>query len=181
MGGVSDGRNGAADTAAVSRGRPRGVHRAAADAEVRASLHLPDDVGRKRRGRHGEHALSWSYGAPGSGPRSRMLRRVVGRNRLRTGRSARTGRASRSAGLSIPIQWGKGYATEGGRATIDYVFAHHDVNEVWSLILEENARSQPWRAASGSSSSTCGSLRTTRARRTGSGASRAATRREIPT
>ena len=68
--------------------------------EVRASLHLPDDVGR-------EHA--WN------------------------GMAAWLG------------QWelrGTGQWAAVEKATIEYVFAQHDVNEVFSLILEENERSQ---------------------------------------
>ena len=41
-----------------------------------------------------------------------------------------------------PDHWGKGYATEAGAAARDYVFAHHDVDEIYSLILEENTHSQ---------------------------------------
>jgi len=41
-----------------------------------------------------------------------------------------------------PDYWGKGYATEAGAASVDYAFAHHDVDEIYSLILAENMRSQ---------------------------------------
>lgn len=37
--------------------------------------------------------------------------------------------------------WGKGYATEGGRAAVDWAFAELGVDHVISLIYEDNARS----------------------------------------
>lgn len=41
-----------------------------------------------------------------------------------------------------PDHWGKGYATEAGAAAVDYAFAHHDVDEIYSAILRENTGSQ---------------------------------------
>ena len=41
-----------------------------------------------------------------------------------------------------PRHWGKGYATEAGRRAVEYAFAHHDVDALYSVILPENARSQ---------------------------------------
>ncbi len=41
-----------------------------------------------------------------------------------------------------PRAWGKGYATEAGAASVDYAFAHHDVDALYSVILPENERSQ---------------------------------------
>ncbi len=41
-----------------------------------------------------------------------------------------------------PDHWGKGYATEAGATAIEYVFAHHDVDAVYSVILPENTASQ---------------------------------------
>jgi [ribosomal protein S5]-alanine N-acetyltransferase len=40
-----------------------------------------------------------------------------------------------------PDHWGKGYATEAGAAAVEYVFAHHQVDEIYSVILPENAAS----------------------------------------
>jgi RimJ/RimL family protein N-acetyltransferase len=41
-----------------------------------------------------------------------------------------------------PDHWGKGYATEAGAASVQYAFAHHDVDAIYSCILAENTRSQ---------------------------------------
>ena len=41
-----------------------------------------------------------------------------------------------------PSHWGNGYATEAGRANMDWAFANHDVDELVSVILPENAASQ---------------------------------------
>jgi RimJ/RimL family protein N-acetyltransferase len=40
-----------------------------------------------------------------------------------------------------PDRWGNGFATEAGRASIQWAFAHHDVARVFSVILPENAPS----------------------------------------
>jgi RimJ/RimL family protein N-acetyltransferase len=41
-----------------------------------------------------------------------------------------------------PDHWGKGYATEAGAVSVEYAFAHHDVDAIYSCILRENTRSQ---------------------------------------
>ncbi len=41
-----------------------------------------------------------------------------------------------------PRHWGNGYATEAGRASIDWAFANHDVEELVSVILPTNTASQ---------------------------------------
>ena len=41
-----------------------------------------------------------------------------------------------------PDHWGHGYATEAGRAAVDWCFANHDVDELVSVILPENTASQ---------------------------------------
>ena len=41
-----------------------------------------------------------------------------------------------------PRHWGKGYATEAGRAAMHYAFDEVGVDEVFSLILPANAASQ---------------------------------------
>jgi RimJ/RimL family protein N-acetyltransferase len=41
-----------------------------------------------------------------------------------------------------PDHWGKGYATEAGAAARDWVFAHHDVDAIYSCILDDNLASQ---------------------------------------
>jgi ribosomal-protein-alanine N-acetyltransferase len=111
--------------------------------EVRASFHLPVDVGRE---------LAWSAMAAG-----------VGQWELRgTGQWAAVARATGAflgragmhhperddwPGIEIgwafhPRHWGKGYATEAGSAAVEYAFAHHDVDALYSVILPENKRSQ---------------------------------------
>lgn len=41
-----------------------------------------------------------------------------------------------------PAHWGKGYATEAGAAARDWVFANHDVDAIYSNILDDNLASQ---------------------------------------
>jgi len=41
-----------------------------------------------------------------------------------------------------PDHWGKGYATEGGAASIEWAFANHDDDHLVSLILPSNTPSQ---------------------------------------
>jgi RimJ/RimL family protein N-acetyltransferase len=111
--------------------------------EVRASFHLPDDVGRKQ---------AWS-----------AMAAWLGQWELRgTGQWAvedhATGAFLGRAGMHLPERadwpgieigwalhprsWGKGYATEAGAASVEYAFAHHDVDALYSVILPENKRSQ---------------------------------------
>ena len=111
--------------------------------EVRASLHLPDDIGR---------AQAWS-----------QMTGWLGQWELRgTGQWAVEERASGDfvgragshwpawqadwPGIEIgwvlhPRFWGVGYATEAGAAAVTYTFAHHDVDALYSVILPENTRS----------------------------------------
>ena len=53
-------------------------------------------------------------------------------------------------GPGIEIGWalhpdhcGKGYTTEAGAAAVEYTFAHHDVDALYSVILPENPRRRP--------------------------------------
>lgn len=111
--------------------------------EVRASLHLPDDVGR-------EHA--WSGMAAWLG---QWELRGTGQWALEERSSGMfVGRAGSHwperadwPGIEIgwalhPDHWGRGYATEAGAAACDWVFAHHDVDAIYSVILPENTASQ---------------------------------------
>jgi len=41
-----------------------------------------------------------------------------------------------------PDHWGRGYATESGRAAVDWAFANHGDNILYSCILPDNAASQ---------------------------------------
>ncbi|MDQ1509452.1 MAG: hypothetical protein QOG50_1296 [Actinomycetota bacterium] len=111
--------------------------------EVRASFHLPDDVGREQ---------AWS-----------AMAAWLGQWELRgTGQWAVEARATGEflgrAGMHFPERsdwpgieigwafhprhWGAGYATEAGNASVEYAFAHRDVDALYSVILPENTRSQ---------------------------------------
>jgi RimJ/RimL family protein N-acetyltransferase len=111
--------------------------------EVRAALHLPDDVGREQAWL-GMATMLGQWELRGTGQWAAVEKSsgaFVGR--VGSHWPERADWPGIEIGWSLhPEHWGKGYATEGGRATIDYVFAHHAVNEVWSLILEDNTRSQ---------------------------------------
>jgi RimJ/RimL family protein N-acetyltransferase len=112
-------------------------------AEVRRALHLPDSLSREDAWQqmasfagqwwlrnHGQFALE-----------ERATGRLVGR--------AGAHRPERADWPGIEIgwtldraAWGKGYATEAGAAAIEWVFAHHDVDTLYSMILVENTPSQ---------------------------------------
>jgi len=111
--------------------------------EVRASLHLPDDVGRydawlgiaKWLGQWDlRDTGQWALEEKASGT-------FVGR--AGTHFPAREDWPGIEIGWALhPDHWGKGYATEAGAAAIEYAFAHHDVDAVYSVILPENTASQ---------------------------------------
>lgn len=111
--------------------------------QVRASLHLPPEITREyawlqaaaflgqwELRNHGQWALE-----------EKATATLVGR--------AGAHRPERDdwPGIEIgwvlhPDHWGKGYATEAGAAAIEWVFANHDVDAVFSMILPENTASQ---------------------------------------
>ena len=41
-----------------------------------------------------------------------------------------------------PAHWGNGYATEAGRATVEWAFANHDDDRLYSVILPTNTPSR---------------------------------------
>lgn len=41
-----------------------------------------------------------------------------------------------------PAHWGHGYATEAGRATVEWAWANHDDDRLFSVILPSNTSSQ---------------------------------------
>jgi RimJ/RimL family protein N-acetyltransferase len=111
--------------------------------EVRRWLHFPDDVGREQ---------AWA-----------SMATTLGQWELRnTGNWALEEKASGAfvgrAGPTLPVRenwpgieigwalhpdhWGKGYATEAGATARDWVFANHDVDAVYSCILDDNLASQ---------------------------------------
>jgi len=111
--------------------------------EVRTSLHLPENLGRYE---------AWLGMAQQLG---QWELRGTGQWALEEKASgAFVGRAGSHfperadwPGIEIgwtlhPDYWGKGYATEAGAAAIGYVFANHDVEAVFSVILPENRASQ---------------------------------------
>jgi RimJ/RimL family protein N-acetyltransferase len=111
--------------------------------EVRASLHLPDDVGREQAW---SGIASWlgQWELRGTGQWAVVERSTgdfVGRAGMHWPERADW------PGIEIgwafnPRAWGKGYATEAGATSVDYAFAHHDVDALYSVILPENERSQ---------------------------------------
>jgi len=111
--------------------------------EVRRSLYLPDDIGREQAFQQ----MAWQLGQwqlRGTGQwalEERASGAFVGR--------AGSFRPERDDWPGIELGWcldprhfGKGYATEAGAAAREYVFAHHDVGEIYSCILHENTASQ---------------------------------------
>jgi RimJ/RimL family protein N-acetyltransferase len=111
--------------------------------EVRASLHLPEDIDRDQAWT--QMALwrgQWALRGTGQWAiEHRGTRALLGRAGLH--RPERVGRPGIEIGWTLhPKHWGQGYATEAGEASIRYAFETFDVGEVWSAILAENSRSQ---------------------------------------
>lgn len=111
--------------------------------EVRDSLHIPEAFSRSD---------AWSSMAQwrgqwelrGSGQwavEERSSGRFVGRAGLH--RPERPDWPGLEAGWAFhPRHWGKGYATEAGASSIAYAFEVMGADEVFSVILPENERSQ---------------------------------------
>ena len=111
--------------------------------EVRKSLHLADDIGREKAFEQMELWLGqWELRGTGQwAVEERASGMLLGRA------GSHWPMRPDWPGIEIgwtfhPDHWGKGYATEAGAAARDYVFAHHDVAEIYSCILHENTRSQ---------------------------------------
>jgi RimJ/RimL family protein N-acetyltransferase len=110
---------------------------------VRASLHLAAGIGREQAWVQmaqwlGQWELrgtgQWAVEEESSGA-------FVGRAGLH--RPERPDWPGIEVGWALhPGHWGKGYATEAGAAVVEYAFAHHDVDAIYSVILHENAASQ---------------------------------------
>jgi [ribosomal protein S5]-alanine N-acetyltransferase len=111
-------------------------------APVRASLYVPDTYGRDDawvsmalwRGQWELRGTGhWALEEKGSGA-------FVGRAGSHW--PERAGWPGIEIGWTLhPDHWGKGYATEAGAAAVEYVFAHHAVDEIYSAILPENTAS----------------------------------------
>lgn len=110
---------------------------------VRASLHLPDsfsldDAWAQMASMRGQWALR------GSGQWA-VERRDTGEmiGRAGTHRPQRHDWPGLECGWTFdPAHWGHGYATEAGRATVEWAFANHDDERLFSVILPANAASQ---------------------------------------
>ena len=118
--------------------------RVLSSAPVRKSLHLPDRITREdvwqqmamflgqwELRNHGQWALE-----------EKATGEFVGR--AGPHRPERADWPGIEVGWTLhPDHWGKGYATEAGRAAVDWVFMHHrDVDTLYSIILPENSASQ---------------------------------------
>jgi len=112
-------------------------------AEVRASLHLSEDVGETQAWSQMAGWLGqWELRGTGQwAVEERASGALIGR--------AGTHRPELAdwPGIEIgwvlhPRHWGKGYATEAGSASVEFAFATHDVDAIYSVILPENRRSQ---------------------------------------
>lgn len=111
--------------------------------EVRASLHIADGFDREAAwfqvaGWLGQWALrnsgQWAVELKETGE-------VIGR--AGTHWPARADWPGLECGWSFdPAYWGHGYATEAGRATVDWAWANHDVDRLVSVILPTNNASQ---------------------------------------
>jgi RimJ/RimL family protein N-acetyltransferase len=111
---------------------------------VRRSLHLPNDFGRIEAWLQMAMWLG-QWALRGTGHWALEERRTgsfVGRAGLH--RPERPDWPGVEVGWTLhPEHWGKGYATEAGRAAIEYAFeAQPELAALYSVILPENARSQ---------------------------------------
>ena len=111
--------------------------------QVRASLHLPDDVGREQAWLGMAQQLGqWELRGTGQWALEDLATGAfVGRAGMHF--PERADWPGIEIGWALhPNHWGKGYATEAGAAAVEYAFAHHDVDALYSVILPENAASQ---------------------------------------
>jgi RimJ/RimL family protein N-acetyltransferase len=110
---------------------------------VRRALHLPDTVSREDAWQQ-MAAFSGQWHLRNHGPFA-LEERATGRFVGRAGphRPERADWPGIEIGWTLdPSVWGRGYATEAGGAAIDWVFAHHNVDVLYSMILAENSASQ---------------------------------------
>ena len=112
-------------------------------AEVRASLHLPDDVGREQAW-IGMAAWLGQWELRGTGQWAVVERATgafLGRAGMHLSRARRLARDRDRLGVpSAPV--GQGLRDRSRRGLGRYAFAHHDVDALYSVILPENTRSQ---------------------------------------
>ncbi|MEQ8839961.1 MAG: GNAT family N-acetyltransferase [Acidimicrobiales bacterium] len=111
--------------------------------DVRASLHKPDsyspdDAWTEMALMRGQWALrnsgQWAVELRDTGE-------LIGR--AGTHRPQRADWPGLECGWTFdPAHWGRGYATEAGRATVEWAFANHDDDHLYSVILPTNRPSQ---------------------------------------
>ena len=111
--------------------------------QVRASLHLPDDVGREHAWLGMAQQLGqWELRGTGQWAlEEQATGAFVGRAGMHF--PERVDWPGIEIGWALhPDHWGKGYATEAGAAAVEYAFVHHNVDALYSVILPENTASQ---------------------------------------
>lgn len=111
--------------------------------EVRASLHIPDTFDRESAwGQMAHHLGQWSLRNSGQwAVELKTTGEFIGR--AGTHRPERADWPGLECGWTFdPAHWGNGYATEAGRATIDWAWANHDDERLFSVILPTNTASQ---------------------------------------
>jgi RimJ/RimL family protein N-acetyltransferase len=110
--------------------------------EVRASLYLPDGIGPLDAWQQMAMWLGqWELRGTGHWA---VVERSSGQFLGRAGlhRPPRPDWPGVEIGWAFhPRHWGRGYATEAGRAAVDYAFGVLGLDEVFSMILPENTRS----------------------------------------
>ena len=112
-------------------------------AGVRRWLHLPDDVGREQAWNGMASSLGqWELRGTGQWALEEKTTGVfIGR--AGSHHPERDDWPGIEIGWTLhPDHWGKGFATEAGAAARDWVFANHDVDAIYSCILEDNVASQ---------------------------------------
>jgi len=111
--------------------------------EVRASLHTPDSFSRDDAwAQMAAHRGQWALRGTGQWAiELKTTGEMIGR--AGTHRPERADWPGIECGWTFdPAHWGKGYATEAGRATVEWAFAAHDVDRLFSVILPANQPSQ---------------------------------------
>ncbi|MEM7141096.1 MAG: GNAT family N-acetyltransferase [Actinomycetota bacterium] len=111
--------------------------------EVRASLHIADDFGPEQAwGQMASHLGQWSLRNSGQwAVELKATGEFIGR--AGTHRPERDDWPGLECGWTFdPAHWGHGYATEAGRATLEWAWANHDDDRICSVILPDNAASQ---------------------------------------
>ncbi len=112
--------------------------------EVRASLHIPDTFSREDAWNQMARWMGqWTMRRSGNwAVELKATSELIGRaGTHRPGQ--RPGWPGLECGWTFdPAHWGEGYATEAGRATVEWAWANHDDDEIFSVILPENSPSQ---------------------------------------